>query len=122
MSEDVSREADEIRRHVNVVEKGSILDIIQEKESAINMKVLETKKRAEDIVANARVKAMEIKGKAEEDGPKEAKAFLDSEIAKAKKEAEKIMASIEVEVKAVTASGMKNFDRAVRKVEELVIP
>lgn len=122
MNENVSREAAEIRKHVNMVEKGSILDIIQEKESAINMKVLETKKKAEDIIADARVKAVQIKEKAEKEGPKEARAFFDSEIAKAKKEAEKITASIEVEVKAITAGGMKNFDRAVQKVEELVIP
>lgn len=122
MNEEMANEVAELQIHRNTVEKGSALDIIREKELTINAKVLEARKRAEDIVAEARRKGVAIKEKAGEEGPKKAKVFFDAEVAKAEKEAEKIESSIQAETQAVTKDGLKRLDEAVSKVDMLVIP
>ncbi|MHB0976407.1 MAG: V-type ATPase subunit subunit G family protein [Candidatus Aquicultorales bacterium] len=114
--------ATDFQIHKDAIEKGGALDLIREKELSINAKVLEARKQAEDMVADARRKALGIKEKASSEGPEEAKAFLDAEVAKAQKEAETIKASVDSEVKAVTTGGTKNLDKAVGKVLEVVIP
>lgn len=104
------------------VEKGSVLDAIREKELSINAKVLEARKKAEDIVAESRRKAVAIKEKAAEEAPAEAKAYYDAKLNEACKEAEQVQSSIDVEVKSVETQAKNKLAEAVQVVKRLVIP
>ncbi len=93
-------------------EKSPML-IIQRKEVEINSGILTAKRQAEETVAKARMKAVEIREQAEKEGAELATALNKKEVAKAKKEAEKTRASAPAASAEVREIGRKNADKAV---------
>ncbi|MFA5867290.1 MAG: V-type ATPase subunit subunit G family protein [Actinomycetota bacterium] len=98
----------------------SPLLIIQQKEVEINSGVLQAKRHAEETVAKARMKAVEIRDQAEKKGAEEALALNKKEAAKAKKEAERKKASASAESDKVRETGRKNGDKAVSLIVNVV--
>ncbi len=98
----------------------SPLLVIQQKEVEINSGILQAKRHAEETVAKARMKAVEIRDQAEKDGTEEAMALNKKEAAKAKKEAEKLRASASAESDKVRETGRKNGDKAVSFIVDVV--
>lgn len=93
---------------------------VQQKEIEINSGILRAKKSAEETVAKARKKAVEIKEAAEKEGATQAKASQKSELAKAKKQAEKIMSSADAQSAAIREQGQKNLKAAVAYINAAV--
>jgi vacuolar-type H+-ATPase subunit H len=98
----------------------SPLLVIQQKEFEINAGVLNAKKQAEETVAKARMKAVEIREQAEKEGADEASALNKKELAKAKKEAEKTRASAPAVCDKVRETGRQNAVKAVTQIVEAV--
>jgi vacuolar-type H+-ATPase subunit H len=98
----------------------SPLLIIQQKEVEINSGILQAKRQAEETVAKARMKAVEIREQAEKEGAEEATALNKKEAAKAKKEAEKTRASAPSACDKVRDTGRKNGDKAVSFIVDAV--
>ncbi len=98
----------------------SPLLMIQQKEVEINSGILQAKRHAEETVAKARMKAVEIRDQAEKEGAEEALALNKKEVAKAKKEAEKKKTSASAESEKVRETGRKNGDKAVSFIVNVV--
>lgn len=98
----------------------SPLLIIQQKEVEINSGILQAKRQAEETVAKARMKDVEIRGQAEKDGVEEALSLNKKEAAKAKKEAEKTKASASAACDKVRDAGRKKGDKAVSLIVDIV--
>lgn len=98
----------------------SPLLIIQQKELEINSGILNAKRQAEETVAKARMKAVEIKEQAEKEGAKEAHSLNMKELAKAKKEAEKTKASVPAICDKVKETGRDNSSKAVLYIVDAV--
>lgn len=101
--------------------ESSPLFAIKERELDINAGILRAKKEAEELVAKARVKAVEIREKAERDGAAAAKKLTQQEAAKTKRQAEKIRASAETETAKVRDEGNKHMDRAAALIVDAVV-
>lgn len=113
---------DKAKIHRDRVEGSSFLVVIREKELELNTSLLETKKEAEKIVADARCKAAALHEKAVEEGYKEGQSAYTAELKKVKAEAEKIEQESKTEVNKVKESGKKNFEKAVEMVLKTVLP
>jgi vacuolar-type H+-ATPase subunit H len=100
-------------------EKSPLL-IIQQRELEINSGVLNAKRQAEETVAKARMKAVEIRDQAEKEGAEEAHSLNMKELAKAKKEAEKTKASGPAVCDKVKETGRKNANKAVLHIVDAV--
>jgi vacuolar-type H+-ATPase subunit H len=94
--------------------------IIQQKEVEINSGILQAKRHAEETVAKARMKAVEIRDQAEKDGADEATALNKKEATKAKKESEKTKASAPAACDKVRETGRKNGDKAISFIVDVV--
>src|SRR3989304_4414969 len=108
--------------HKEVVEEGSRLSLVEEKELEIQGKVLEAKKHAEQILEEARRKALAPKEKANEEGWAYAKKFYQQELLKVQRDAEKIKQSIPPDVKSMEEKGARNLEEAVSFLWRKIIP
>jgi vacuolar-type H+-ATPase subunit H len=93
---------------------------IREKELEISGRVLTAKKQAEQIVADARKKAMETQAAGDSDGETAARAAELRIVTAAEEEAAKTLANVDKEVADVRASTVKNSADAVKVVVEAV--
>lgn len=100
--------------------EASPLDIIQQKEIEINSGILQAKRQAEETVAKARMKAVEIRDRAEKDGTDEALALNKKGTLKAKKEAEKTKNSASAECDKVREIGREKGDNALSLIVNVV--
>jgi len=113
---------EEIRFHQDVVEheSGSPLHRIREKEMEISGRMLAAKKQADDVVATARRKAVDIVSKAEGEGEKLAKQSEDKALADAAKEAVTIRAKAEKDAAALEEGLAARSDDAARLIVSAV--
>jgi vacuolar-type H+-ATPase subunit H len=113
---------EEIRFHQNVVEheSGSPLFQIREKEMEISGRMLSAKKQADDIVANARRKAVDTVSKAESKGDKLAKDSEEKALADAAKEAVAIRAKAQKDAAALEEALAARSDDAARLIVDAV--
>jgi len=95
---------------------------LRDKELELQGKLLEAKKEAEIIVAEARKKATEIKHLAQEEAVLEAQKYYQVEMEKTRKEAEEIRKKVKDEIGKVKKEGEKNLAKAVELVTRVVIP
>jgi vacuolar-type H+-ATPase subunit H len=98
----------------------SPLQQIREKELEISGGVLAAKKKAEQVVSDARKKASETLAQAEAEGTKQARAVEETKIGEAESEAARILANVDKEVADVQARIVEHSERAVKVVVEAV--
>ncbi|MDO8914586.1 MAG: hypothetical protein Q7W16_00690 [Coriobacteriia bacterium] len=98
----------------------SPLQQIREKEMEIAGGVLAAKKKAEQVVSDARKKASETLAQAEAEGTKQARAVEESKIGEAESEAARILANVDNEVADMQARVAKHSAQAVKTVIEAV--
>ena len=98
----------------------SPLFLIREKELEISGRVLSSKKKAEQIVADARRKATETLASAEAEGEAAAREVEKRMIADAEAEAAKILAGVDGEVAEVRAQAEARRAKAVEVVVDAV--
>jgi vacuolar-type H+-ATPase subunit H len=98
----------------------SPLYLIREKELEISGHVLSAKKKAEQIVGDARKKAAETLSQAEAEGERAAREVEKRMITAAEKEAAGILANVESEVAAVEAQSSAHRAKAVEVVVKAV--
>ncbi len=114
--------SEELKLHRESIETSSPLLIVREKELEIRSKIMESQRKAEEIVAEARRKAAAIKDKALVEGPKEAQEYADAELKKIEEEAAKIRTSAASEIGTIKEAGARDFEKAVNKIVGLLIP
>lgn len=122
MDELSQKELEKIKFQEEVVESSSLLADIRMKEIELNAGVLEAKKEAEKILAEARSQAAALHEKAAEEGQKEGQAIFSTELEKAKAEAEKIRLESKAEIDKVKDSVGEHFDKALELVLNVVLP
>lgn len=98
----------------------SPLYMIREKELEISGRVLAAKKKAEQIVADARRKSSETLSQAEAEGEKQAHAVEERMMRDAEEESARIMANVDTEVADVHARTKERSAQAVKVVVEAV--
>jgi vacuolar-type H+-ATPase subunit H len=98
----------------------SPLFLIREKELEISGHVLSAKKKAEQIVADARKKASETLSQAESEGERAAREVEKTMIGEANKEAAKILANVDSEVAEVETQVSAHRAKAVEVVVKAV--
>jgi len=105
----------ELKFHQKIVgpEANSPLYLIREKELEISGRILATRKHSEEIVADARKKAAEIKRLAEAQGQKMAREHENSVQEELEREIAAIEAQAAVEVEALEARVAERMDDAV---------
>jgi vacuolar-type H+-ATPase subunit H len=114
---------DHIKFYQDVIHKdlpNSPLYLIREKELEISGRVLSAKKKAEQIVADARKKATETLSEAESEGERAAREVEQRMIADAEKEAAGILANVDDEVADVQKKAVARRDKAVQVVVKAV--
>lgn len=114
---------DHIKFYQDVIKKeaaDSPLFLIREKELEISGRVLATKKKVEQIVADARRKSSETLAQAGADGEKEARVVEARLTREAEDEAAGILANVDKEVADVRARTAERGARAVKVVVEAV--
>lgn len=95
---------------------------LRNKELELQGKLLEVRKGAEIIVAEARKKVVEVKRQAIEKAVSEAGKYYQEEIEKTKKEAEKIRDSVEEEIEQIEKVGEANLKETVEFIIKIVFP
>ena len=109
--------------HRNLLrEEGSRLTLVEEKELEIKGKVLEAKKEAEQILAEARREATRRKEKADQRGLAAAKKFYEREMQKVHHEAEKERQSRDKEINLIEEQGARHIEKAISFVLKKVLP
>ncbi len=98
------------------------LAAIREKERALQQSIHEVQARADQRVAEARASADVIKDQAERDGLREAEAFYQEGLGRARAEAEAIQAKGAAEAAAAGAAGRAHILRAVEYIVHFVLP
>jgi vacuolar-type H+-ATPase subunit H len=113
---------EEIQFHQDVIAKDadSPLFQIREKEIEISGRVLAAKTKAEAVVAEARKKAADIVGKADDEGDHLAREHEAKALAEAEAEATKIRSSVGVDVEAIQATIASRSSDAVSMVAGMV--
>jgi len=105
-----------IKFYQDVIKKelpNSPLYLIREKELEISGRVLSIRKKAEQVVADARKKAAETLAGGESEGESAAREVEQSMIAEAEQEAAKILANVDSEVAEVEAKAKQRRAKAV---------
>jgi vacuolar-type H+-ATPase subunit H len=108
-----------IKFYQDVIKKelpNSPLYLIREKELEISGRVLSIRKKAEQVVADARKKAAETLAGGESEGESAAREVEQSMIAEAEQEAAKILANVDSEVAEVEAKAKQRRAKAVEVV------
>jgi vacuolar-type H+-ATPase subunit H len=122
VAEEKSREQESlehIKFYQDVIKKelpNSPLYLIREKELEISGRVLSIRKKAEQVVADARKKAVETLAGGESEGESAAREVEQSMIAEAEQEAAKILANVDSEVAEVEAKAKQRRAKAVEVV------
>lgn len=114
--------ATRIKLHKQTIQKGTPLALIKEKELDINKTVMDAQKKADQKVIAARKKSEQIRQEALDKAPVEANKYLEKEIAKANIEAKEIEKSVPSETADVNKKGLKNFEEAINKVMQMILP
>jgi vacuolar-type H+-ATPase subunit H len=112
-----------IKFYQDVIKKelpNSPLYLIREKELEISGRVLSVKKKAEQVVADARKKAAETLSGGEAEGESAAREVEKAMIAEAEQEAAGILANVDVEVAEVEAKAESRRAKAAKMVVEAV--
>lgn len=112
----------EIEIDKQMVEKPSILVMVRKRELELRSDYLESQKKAEQMVAEARKKSSALKEKAERDGLEEGKVIFKAEIDRAKEEAKKIKESVDEELAEINKKGKENLKEAVKRITDAVLP
>jgi len=102
------------------IDMSSPLHLIKEKELEISGRVLATRQQAEEIVAEARRKAVEVKRVAEEEGRRLAEGEKASGLSELNLQIEKLMHDAEVEVDSLKARAAEHQGEAVSVVVDVV--
>jgi len=113
---------EEIQFHQDVINKDadSPLFQIREKEIEISGRVLAAKTKAEAVVAEARKKAADIVGKADDEGERLAREHEAKALAEAEGEADKIRAGVGTDVEAIRATISSRSSDAVSLVVGMI--
>ena len=113
---------EEIQFHQDVINKDadSPLFQIREKEIEISGRVLAAKTKAEAVVAEARKKAAETVGKADDEGERLAREHETKALAAAEAEAVKIRSSVGVDVETIQATISSRSSDAVALVVDMI--
>jgi vacuolar-type H+-ATPase subunit H len=113
---------EEIQFHQDVINKDadSPLFQIREKEIEISGRVLAAKTKAEAVVAEARKKATDIVGKADDEGERLAKEHEAKALAEAELAADKIRAGVGADVDAIRATIASRSSDAVSLVVGMI--
>lgn len=114
---------DHIKFYQDVIKKelpDSPLYLIRERELEISGRVLSAKKKAEQIVADARKKASETLSQAESEGERAAHEVEERITADAEREAREVLANVDSDVAAVEAQAKARRAKAVEVVVEAV--
>jgi vacuolar-type H+-ATPase subunit H len=112
----------EIEIDKQIVEKPSILVMVRKRELELRSDYLESQKKAEQIIAEARKKSSVLKEQAERDGLEEGKVVFKTEVDRAKEEAKKIRESVQQELSEIDKKGKENSKEAVKKIIEAILP
>ena len=113
---------EEIQFHQDVINKDadSPLFQIREKEIEISGRVLAAKTKAEAVVAEARKKAADIVGKADDEGERLAGEHEAKALAEAEAEADTIRSSVGTDVEAIRATVASRSSDAVSLVVGMI--
>jgi vacuolar-type H+-ATPase subunit H len=112
-----------IKFYQDVIKKelpNSPLYLIREKELEISGRVLSVKKKAEQVVSDARKKAAETLAGGESEGETAAREVEKVMIAEAEQEAAKILSNVDAEVAEVQAKAESRRAKAAKMVVEAV--
>jgi vacuolar-type H+-ATPase subunit H len=112
-----------IKFYQDVIKKelpNSPLYLIREKELEISGRVLSVKKKAEQVVSDARKKAAETLAGGEAEGETAAREVEKVMIAEAEQEAAKILSNVDAEVAEVQAKAESRRAKAAKMVVEAV--
>lgn len=112
----------ELKIHQEAVKDSSLLSLIREKEVGLKKKVIETQIQADKIVSEAEKEAEKMAPKIETEARKRAQDYYQKELAKIQQEAKKIVQEAPAKIKEVEQIGKQNFDKAINKLTELLIP
>lgn len=102
------------------IDMSSPLHLIKEKELEISGRVLATRQQAEEIVAEARRKAVEVKRVAEEEGRRLAEGEKASGLSELNLQIEKLMHDAEAEVDSLKVRAAERQGEAVSVVVDVV--
>ncbi len=100
----------------------SLLVQIRQKELEISGKVLEAKKQAESVLADARKKAAIVVQKADEEGLKEAHKYYESQMSEAKEQAKEIEVSTAAKVSEIEKLADDRLQEAVTYIVNMITP
>lgn len=115
-------EFEKIKLHEETIKgHSSLLSSLKERELEINARILEVRKETEKQVKEAQEEAETIKKNAVEEGKKQGQHIFEREINKTKQEAEKLKKSLKEKKNHLRDTYLKNFDRAVNQVKEMVL-
>lgn len=112
----------EIEIDKQIIEKPSILVMVRKRELELRSDYLESQKKSEQMVAEARKKSSVLKEQAERDGLEEGKVIFKTEVDRAKEEAKKIKESVQQELSEIDKKGKENSKEAVKKIIEAILP
>lgn len=104
----------------NVPPDSSVMSALKEKETKLKTKALETRSKAEAIVAEARVKAAKIREDARRRGIERGRKLISKGLASAQDQANKLETDVDRQIKEVEERAVANFDSAVKMVVEIV--
>ncbi len=102
-------------------EQVPILDIIQEKETELKVKVLEAKKEAESTITAARAEATKTCQEARLQAENDIKLLVSEGISRAKAEGEKILNSTKSSISSLNTSSTAHFQQAVDLIIKAII-
>lgn len=99
---------------------GSPMHFLRQKELELRGELLEAEKKAEGIVADARVEASKIRTEADEIAAAESKEYFEKEMEKAKKEAQARRDSVKDEVQLIDSTGNIQVGQAEKIVMKAI--
>jgi vacuolar-type H+-ATPase subunit H len=98
----------------------STLQQIRRKEVELSVKADETRREAEQIVADAKTRAAEILKNAEDEGRKAADEYYEKRLASVRNEIENLKKRGEEEVTSAKMKGEQHLSKAIDKIVKVV--
>jgi len=102
------------------VDAEALLDLIVAKEEEIRARIKKAEHEAERLIEEAKLDASVLRREARE--AEIGEDMRESELERARIEAEKVTREIEVEAEEIKVKGMKNIDEAVSLIMKYVLP